>query len=384
VVVTSSGVIGTAKTIEVQVTPAIKVPGSLIVADAARGVAVLRIDPTVAASVPPVPLVCSAGRQLNVVSGQKMFLIDAPLYRQKSTISGTASRVAVHDIESDFDVSPGSAGGPVFTEDGVVGLTSVADDTAPNRRGSTRIVPVEDVCAVVATARAKLQDSAPATSAAHLPVEPDQPFPIDLLTQAVQHRAGALSPYQASAAAFDVFFLTPVLTYGAEYHEEQRSRTERDTSTRTAVESPAARALTDFGNWSDYVAGFPPVLLVRVTPKLVESFWTKVARGAAETQGVSIPPIKRFTSGFSRMRAYCGNAEVTPIHPFTIERRVSETDTIEEGLYVFDPSSLGPSCGSVKLVLFSEKEPAKGDTVIVDSTVIQRIWEDFAPYRALK
>jgi hypothetical protein len=53
----------------------------------------------------------------------------------------------------------------------------------------------------------------------------------------------------------------------------------------------------------DDVAGFPPVLLVRVTPKLVEGFWTNVARGAAQTQGVAIPPIKRFTSGFSRMRA---------------------------------------------------------------------------------
>ena len=128
----------------------------------------------------------------------------------------------------------------------------------------------------------------------------------------------------------------------------------------------------------------PPVLLVRLTPKLVEGFWTKVARGAAQTQGVAIPPIKRFTSGFSRMRAYCGDTEVTPIHPFKIERRVSETDTIEEGLYVFDPGALGPSCSSVKLVLYSEKEPAKGDTLIVEPKVIHRIWEDFAPYRALK
>jgi len=226
---------------------------------------------------------------------------------------------------------------------------------------------------------------APATRSAHLPVEPEQPFPFDALREAVQHRGGSLSPYQATAAAFDVFFLTPVLTYGAQYQEEQRSRTERGSGTRpTSVDSPSALALTDFGNWSDYVAGYPPVLLVRVTPKLVEGFWTKVARGAAQTQGVSIPPIKRFTSGFARMRAYCGDAEVTPIHPFTIERRVSETDTIAEGLYVFDPSALGPACASVKLVLFSQKEPAKPNTVIVASSVIQRIWDDFAPYRALK
>ena len=45
------------------------------------------------------------------------------------------------------------------------------------------------------------------------------------------------------------------------------------------------------------------------------------------------------------MRAFCGDAEVTPIHPFKLEQRVSETDAIYEGLYVFDPGALGPQCG---------------------------------------
>jgi hypothetical protein len=144
------------------------------------------------------------------------------------------------------------------------------------------------------------------------------------------------------------------------------------------------RPLVDFSNWSDYIAEFPPVLLIRVTPKQVEGFWTKVARGAAQTQGVALPPIKHFTSGFLRMRAYCGNAEVLPIHPFKLEQRVAESDAIYEGLYVFDPDALAPSCASVKLTLYSEKEPEKGDTRIVDAKVIQQIWQDFAPYRALK
>jgi hypothetical protein len=138
----------------------------------------------------------------------------------------------------------------------------------------------------------------------------------------------------------------------------------------------------DFKNWSGYVGDFPPALLVRVTPKLVEGFWTTVARGAARTQGVALPPIKHVKAGFGRLRAFCGGAEVTPIHPFTVEQRVSESDVIYEGLYVFDPGALGPQCGSVKLVLYSEKEPDKGDTRVVDPAVVQQIWQDFAPYRA--
>ena len=108
-----------------------------------------------------------------------------------------------------------------------------------------------------------------------------------------------------------------------------------------------------------------------------------VARGAAYTQGVALPPIKHFKPGFSRLRAFCGNEAVTPIHPFTLEQRVSETDAIREGLYVFDSQALGPHCKSVKLVLSSEKEPEKPDTRAVDPQVIERIWQDFAPYRAL-
>ena len=150
----------------------------------------------------------------------------------------------------------------------------------------------------------------------------------------------------------------------------------------TGPPQPFVHPLMDFGYWSGYVADFPPVLLVRVTPRLVEGFWTTVARGAARTQGVSLPPIKHLKPGFARMRAFCGDAEVTPIHPLKLEQRVSETDAIYEGLYVFDPGALAPQCNTVKFVLYSEKEPDKGDTRVVDPKIVQQVWDDFAPYRA--
>jgi hypothetical protein len=382
-VATSQRSIGAETTIEVQVSPAIKVAGRVLVADTARDVAVLRIDPGVLASVRPVPLACTPAQEPHVVSGQTIVAIDAPLDRPRGLASATVGRVAAHDIESDLYLSPGSLGGPVFTADGLVGIASVAGDAeADGRGGDVRIVRLDDVCEVVAASRQKLRSVA-APGDAHLPVEPEQRFPVAALKEAVQHRAGSLDPYHTTSASFDIFFMTPVLTYGAEYQAAQQNGRARGAGARpTIAESTSARALTDFGNWSEYVAAFPPVLLVRMTPKLVEGFWTKFARHAAETQGVVIPPIKRFTSGFSRMQAYCGNAEVTPIHPFRIERRVSEADTIEEGLYVFDPGALAPSCGSVRLVVYPAKEPEKGETLIVDPKVIQRIWEDFAPYRA--
>jgi hypothetical protein len=316
------------------------------------------------------------------VDGQELFTIGAPLREQKGMTSGTVSRVEPHAIVADFRLASDVAGGPVFTAGGgVVGITSIADDKNESRRGASRVVRIDDACDVVALAEKKMKDAAP-PNGTHLPVEPVRPFPVNALKDAAQRRAGSLSAYQLSSTDFDVTFMTPVLIYGAQYQSEQEKGRERRGGQRTPdAEAAVVRPLMDFGNWSEYLADFPPVLLIRVTPKLVESFWTTVARGAARTQGVALPPIKHVKSGFSRMRVFCGDAEVTPIHPFKLEQRVSESDAIDEGLYVFDPRALGPHCGPVELVLYSEKEPAKGDTTLVDSRVLQQIWQDFAPYR---
>jgi hypothetical protein len=230
----------------------------------------------------------------------------------------------------------------------------------------------------------KAMETAERPSVTRLPVEPLRPFPPDALEAAVQRRAGNLSSYQVSTSDFDVAFLTPVLVYSAQHNTQQANASATRGSTRGQdLSRERQAAVTDFGDWSDYFADVPPVLVIRVTPKLAESFWTTFARGAAYTQGVALPAIKHFKPGFSRLRAFCGDVEVTPIHPFTLERRVSETDAIREGLYVYDSQAFGPDCKSVKLVLSSEKEPEKQDSRIVDPQMIERIWQDFAPYRDL-
>ena len=217
-----------------------------------------------------------------------------------------------------------------------------------------------------------------------LPVEPLRPFPADALKAAAKRRAGSLSPYLMSSSDFDIAFLTPVLTYAAQQQTQQpRPRTTSKDTRKPEPEPALVRPLLDFGDWSDYFADFPPVLLVRVTPKLAEGFWTTVARGAACTQGVALPPIKRFKPGFSRharlLRRCRGDAH-PPVHARAARLRDRRD---REGLYVFDPGAFGPHCESVKLVLYSEKEPEKGDTRVVDPKVIERIWQDFAPYRTV-
>ena len=386
-IATNQRVIGTATSVEVQLTPSVKVAASVLASDPVMDVAVLWIDPKAIASARPVPLPCKGADNPPVENGQEIFTIGVPLRQLKGMTTGTVSGVDTHSITSDLILARGSAGGPVFTARGdLVGITSIMsekDEKTQRTRGNSRVVRIDDACAVVASAEKLMRNAAP-PGGTHLPVEPVQPFPEDALKDAAEHRTGTPSPYQISASAFDVSFITPVLTYAAQYQSEHgRPRTTSKDTRKPEPEPTMVRPLTDFGNWSAYVMDFPPVLLVRVTPKMVEGFWTTVGRAAARTQGVSIPAIKHFASGFSRLRAFCGDAEVTPIHPFKLEQRISESDTINEGLYVFDPGALGPECGTVKVVLYSEKEPEKADTRVVDPSVIQQIWQDFAPYRAL-
>ena len=353
-IATNQRVVGDATSVEVQLSSSIKVAGTVVEADRQRDIALIRINPAVMASITPVPLGCPRSSTPSVSRGQEIFSIAAPLRQQKGWTSGEVSRVDALAIASDLTLATGGMGGPVFTASGdLVGLSSLPDERDEPRRGATRVVRIDGACELVAAAAKKVKD-APAPSGTHLPVEPAEPAPIAAFKDAVKRRAGSLKPYQMAASEFDVEFITPVINFAAQSQANQ-----------------------NFSNWSDYVGDIPPVLFVRVTPKMAESFWAKMARGAAYTQGMALPPLKRLKSGFHRMQALCGRTEVTPIHPFKLELRVSETDAIYEGLYVFDPAALGPGCGTVTLVLYSEKEPAKADSRVIDPKTLQQIWRDF-------
>ena len=382
-IATNQRVVGTAKSVEVQLTDTHKAEAIVLAADAVRDVAILWVDSKAAASGRPLALPCSKPEKTPVVDRQQLFTIGAPFRQQKRLTSGSVITLDTRGLVSDLLIGRGIAGGPVFTAAGdVIGITSILDEKDQTDRGTSRVIRDDFVCDVLAVAEKKMKASAPPREAP-LPGEPARTIPVAALKADAQRQPGRVSAYKVpSSSSFDIALITPVLAYAARLESEQSGNRPGYTGSRlTDADQLRLRTLTDFGNWSDYMADSPPVLLIRVTPKLVEGFWTTVGRVAARTQGVALPPIKRFKSGFSHMRVFCGDVEVVPIHPFKVEQRVSETDAIYEGLYAFDPGALGPHCGAVKLVLFSEKEPEKGDTRIVEPGVVKQVWEDFASYR---
>ena len=106
-----------------------------------------------------------------------------------------------------------------------------------------------------------------------------------------------------------------------------------------------------------------------------------MGRAAAETQGV-VSPAETIQARL-RSCAFCGAAEVTPIHPFELETSHSETATIDEGLYVFEPGALGPHCGTVTSAALGDR-PGEARHARRRSKVLEQIWQDFAPFRETK
>jgi S1-C subfamily serine protease len=379
-VVTSHRGIGAATSAEVQLTRARKVAARVLAADAGRDVAVLWLDPAAVAGIRPVPLACPPPGT-PPEEGSRLFALGDPLRGEKDVASGVAGAVTAKAIATDVFLPAGAAGGPVFSAAGsIVGLTSLADDGDNTRQRDARVVRVDEVCAALAPAVQALATGQP-PSGTLLPVEPVHPFPVDALEGALERRAGGLEAYSLSSADFDIVLLTPPVVYRELHAPTTLPRTTSKETRSPQAELSFQRQRMEFGGWSDYVAEIWPALLIRVTPRLVEGFWQKVGRIAAETQGVALPPMKRYKSGFVRLRALCGEVEVAPIHPFELETPISERSTIDEGLYVFDPGALGPHCGTVTLVLHAATGPEQGDRRVVDPKMIEQVWQDFEPYR---
>jgi S1-C subfamily serine protease len=380
-IVTNQRLIGAAATVDVQLSATKKVAGRVVASDPGKNVAVIWIDPQAGAPAKAMRLASSDGAQATIHERDKVFAIEGRTGEAKNLVSGSVQRLSTHTVTSDVPLDRGSAGTPLFTAGGeVVAITTASEEATVVNELSPRAVRVDDVRPAMAEAEKKMQGAAP-PPATLLPVDPPRPFPEEALKRTAREHGGKATAYLVGAADFDVHVITPPVVYASMHKDTDRQHFDygRDDPSRG---QPVVSPLDDFGSWNEYVSDAPPVVLIRVTPKFGENFWTTVARGAAQTQGVSIPAIKRPKAAFGSLRLLCGDREVAPIHPFRIEHRLDDSASIDEGLYVFDTSAIGPQCGPVKIVIFSDKPSDKGDTRTVDAKIVQQVWDDFAPYRA--
>jgi S1-C subfamily serine protease len=380
-VATNQRLIGKDTAVEVQFSATKKIAGRVVAADANTNVAIVWIDPRAAAPANPMTLGYAQGDAAPVNARDKVYSIEGRTGEPKALASGTVDRVTAHTVSSDIALGRENTGAPLFTASGAVVAitTATADESAMVNELSPRAVRIDDARGVLAEAEKKLEGAAP-PAATPLPIEPAAPFPQQALESAAKSRGGKAAAYSVSAADFDVSIITPPVLYASMHKPEDREHFDytRDDPQR----QPALATLDDFGAWNEYVGDVPPVLLVRVTPKFGEKLWTTVARGAAQTQGVAIPAIKKPKAAFGHLRLTCGDIDMVPIHPFRIGHRVDDGTSLDEGLYVFAASAISPQCGAVKITVFSDKPSDKGDSRTIDAKIVQQVWDDFAPYRA--
>ena len=378
-IATDGRAVGTATVVEVQLAPTVKVPARVLPSERSRDVAIVRVDPSLLTTRPALALACPPSRALSLDDGHAIASITVPHEGEKELVRGQVTALQPRRVETDMRLPFGGAGGPVFNDAGaVVGLTSMAVER-DSRPDDAAVIATVFICDALAASLPILSGAEP-PAPTRLPVEPTRPYPTGALEDVPKGTTPNAAVPVMPSSDFDVAFITPPMVH--------RARLRSGWTGGQTGRSPEAEArigrLTEFGAWSDYFTPLPAVLIVRVTPKMVEGFWKRLAREAARTQGAALPPFKDFKTSFLHMRATCGGVEVTPIHPFVLEHRVSEKSVVREGLYVFDPDAFRPQCGTMTLSLYSEAQPERADTLTPSQTVIDQIWTDFAPHRAVR
>ena len=326
-----------------------KVPGTVIVSDRLTGGALIWIDPQSIGSIPPISPRCGAGEYPAARYEDTITTIAAPMLSGKDLVDGVVTRVTSQATFADLRIARETAGGPVFTASGdLLGISAIQEDPKTFQRVESWVVPIERACEAIAMA-AKPMTSATPPKGTRLPVETTTTGATPVSTPSAAKAKTQIPKLQASN--FDIALMTSA----------------------QARELNTSDPRSDFGNWTDYLRYAPPVLLVRVSPQFEESFWKMLARGAASTQGMNLPPLKSFTSNFLRLRAYCGDAEVMPIHPFIVEHQVPDHAPIREGMYVFPIDAFGPQCATVRFSMFSEKDPKNADTKAIDPKLFEQV-----------
>src|SRR6202795_715660 len=389
-VLTNQHVIGLSEYIAVQFDETKKVRATLLAQDPEKDVAVLWVNLSSFPVSIVAPVVETGGTGASVEEGERVFTIGSPLSQRKILTTGIVSKVEARAIISDININPGNSGGPLFSSRGkVVGLTTFAEQTGRGP-GIAGIVRIEQVYPVLAQAEGKMA-ATPRPSPAYLPVEPTGMFPLDAIKGAALAGNFKAHEYVFNEGDYNVAVITPILKY--QLMEATKVAAAKEKAKRTNKKDEAIKGtfqpLDELRNWAEYAGEYHAVVEIRASPMLRETFASALGRGLASYGGQYAGPAKmRFKTDFYKMRLLCGSKEVSPIQPGKVANVVSQhntsvnvTDATYEGYYSYPPDAISPNCGSVSLVLYSEKDPQMPVTRVLDPKIVQRVWSDFEPYR---
>lgn len=387
-VMTNQHVIGPSEIVSVQFDPKIRVPARILAVDPQKDVAVLWIDIAALPNAIVAKIAKGTETEPAVIEGERVMTIGSPLNQRKIMTTGIASKVEPRAIISDININHGNSGGPLFNSIGeVVGITTFGD---PDQSGPgiSGIVRIEETTPVVDLAIGKMALTEK-PEARLLPVDPTDKYPLEAIKDVVEAKKFDFKPYSFTEADFQVTLNTPLMTYRAESEakrEAEKTKNKR-TKSKDSLQSTFSATTDQLYNWAEYVGEYKPILIITAQPVLAESFWGAVGRGVAANYGIHTPANLRFKTDFYRMKLFCGEKEVAPIHPAKVYRLTNErsyfiksNDATYAGAYSYPADAINESCGVVRLELFSEKHPDKAENKTLDKKTVARIIADFEPY----
>lgn len=385
-ILTNQHVVGPSQYIAVQFDEKRKIPAILLASSPEKDVAVLWVNLDALPDSTVASIAKTDAAEPAVTEGERVFTIGSPLNQKKIITTGIASKIEEKAILSDININHGNSGGALFNSIGeVVGITTFKD--ADSLGGVSGIVRIEQALPIIEEARRKMANEKK-PEAKLLAVDPTDIFPLEAIKEIASAKKFDNSRYMTNIDDFTVTFMTPTLKYRIETETEREAAKTRDKRNNKAGSVQGTfRPFEDIRGWREYIGDYKPILHIRVTPELAESFWGAVGRGMAANYGIRLPARLRFKTDFYRMRLLCGEKEVEPIHPGKIAHLLNEqnylisvNDATYEGFYSYPADAINSSCGKVTLELFSEKKPNEAKRKVLDQKTINKIAEDFSPY----
>jgi S1-C subfamily serine protease len=386
-IMTNQHVVGPSQYIAVQFDSKRKIPAVLLAASPEKDVAILWANLEALPDATVAPIAKLDGDEPAIVEGERVFTIGSPLSQRKIMTTGIASKIEQRAILSDININPGNSGGALFNSIGeVVGITTFGE-SGRSGPGVSGIVRIEEAMPLIEEAKKKMVEAQKPT-ARLLPVDPTDTFPLDAIKEIATAKKFDTDRYVTSVGGFNLVFLTPTLKYRIQTEaEREAAKTREKRNKKDGAVQGTFRPFDDFFAWREYVGDYKPILIIRATPELGESFWGALGRGIAANYGIHTQAKLRFKTDFYRMRLLCGDKEVEPIHPAKIAHILSESnyfvsikDATFEGMYSYPADAISPACGKVTLELYSEKEPNQAKRKELSEKTVLKIATDFAPY----
>ncbi len=384
-ILTNQHVVGNSQYLAVQFDRTQKIVAKLIAADPQKDVALLSVNMAALPNASPAPLYRAGADRTPVQEGERVFTIGSPLSLDKIITTGIVSKVEPHTIMSDININPGNSGGPLFNGAGqVIGLTTFGT-RGEDGPGVSGIVRIEEALALLEQNRAKAKGTLP--PGALLPVEPLTPYPIEGLKEALRAEKYDSRPYYFAAGDFNIALSTPPLDYREQ--EERRLQAEREHKKRNKKEQSAdenADNSDEPKEWEEEAGAHPAVFAIYAMPTVKEGFGSAMGRSFSMNSAAKL----KFKTDFRTMRLFCGDKEILPIHPGRVpvtvsvqNRVVKMDDSTYKGVYLYSPDAVNPSCGQVKLEIYSSKG---GDATVktFDEKTVQHVWADFDAFRRVQ